>query len=120
MSALGQGLTVTAFEQRAEREEVLFQNVSAGSRFSRCFTGLIVVVLAHDHDSRAWIAKQDFSRRCDSVYLVHFDVHQDPVRKATVICIESFGAVAAFLNFTHHVADHSSDQAAHGHVIVHN
>src|SRR6185369_12509036 len=60
------------------------------------------------------------SRRCDSVYLVHFNVHQNPVRKTTVICIESFGAVATFLNFTHHVADHSSDQAAHGHVIVHN
>jgi hypothetical protein len=28
-----------------------------------------------------------------------------------VICIERFGAVAAFLNFTHHVADHSSDQS---------
>ena len=55
-----------------------------------------------------------------SLYLVHFNVHQNPVRKTTVICIESFGAVATFLNFTHHVADHSSDQAAHGHVIVHN
>jgi len=111
---------LTAFEQLADREEVLFQNVSAGSSFLGRFTSLIVVVLAHDHDPRAWIGKEDFSRRCDSVYLVHFDIHQDPVRQATVICIESFGAVAAFLNFTHHVVDHSPDQAAHGRVIVHN
>jgi len=111
---------LTAFEQLADREEVLFQNVSAGSRFSSCFPSLFVVVLAHDHDPGAGIAKQDFSCGCDSVYLVHFDIHQDPVRQTTVICIESFGAVAAFLNFTHHVADHSSDQAAYGRVIVHN
>ena len=100
---------LTAFEQLAEREEVLFQNVSAGSRFLGRFTSRFVVVLAHDHDPCAGIRKQDFSRRCDSVYLVHFDIHQDPVRQATVICIERFGA-----------AYHSSEQAAHGRVIVHN
>jgi hypothetical protein len=40
--------------------------------------------------------------------------------KTQAAVIESFGAVAAFLNFTHHVSDHSSDQAAHGRVIIHN
>ena len=66
----GQVLTVTAFEQLADGDEVFFQHISAGSGFSGCFPSLIVVVLAYDHYSGAWIGKKDFSRCCDSVYLV--------------------------------------------------
>ena len=49
---------LTAFEQLADREEVFFQNVSAGFLLCRAASRvLIVVVLVDDHDPHVWKGK---------------------------------------------------------------